>query len=101
MMEQLAELDPAELAKGPPGTLRWTPNDAYTQAHGNKLEYAGRVRGVSKNIMPMRGYIHSYYTPSQTRSHNAPPSAVIFEMIQKALEKKNEQHKQNIEERMA
>ena len=64
-MMRLADSDPAELVEGAPqGTVRWAPNDAYAQAHGNKPEYAGRVRGVSKNILPVRGYIHSYYTPS-------------------------------------
>ena len=64
-MEWLAESNPAESVEGPPGTLRWTPNDPYAQAHGNKPEYAGHVRGVSKNILLARGNIHSYYTPSQ------------------------------------
>jgi hypothetical protein len=63
MMERLAEFDLAESVEGPLGTLRWAPNDAYAQAHDNKLEYAGRVCGVSKNILPVRGNIHSYYTP--------------------------------------
>ena len=57
--------------------------------------------GVSKNILPVRGNIHSYYTPSQARSQNAPHSAVISEMIAKALEVKGEQHKQEMEERLA
>ena len=56
MMERLAES-----VDGPPGTVRWAPNDAYAQAHSNKPEYAGRVRGVSKNTLPVRGNIHSYY----------------------------------------
>jgi hypothetical protein len=73
-----------------------TPDDAYAQAHGNKSEYAGRVRGVSKNILPVRGYIHSYYTPSQARSQNAPPAVVISEMIEKAFEVKDEQYKQEM-----
>jgi hypothetical protein len=51
-MMRLADFDPAELVEGPEGMVRWTPNDAYAQAHGNKSEYAGRVRGVSKNILP-------------------------------------------------
>jgi hypothetical protein len=100
-MERLAESDPAESAKGPPGTLRWTPNDAYAQAHGNKPEYVGRVRGVSKNILPVRGNIHSYYTPSPARSQNAPPSAVISEMIAEALTVKDEQHKKEMEDHLA
>jgi hypothetical protein len=67
-MERLIESDPVELVKGPSGTVRWTLDDAYAQAHDNKLEYASRVRGVSTNILPVRGYIHLYYTPSQARS---------------------------------
>ena len=101
MTEQLAEFDPAELVEGPLGTLRWTLNDAYAQAHGNKPEYAGCVHCVSKNILPMRGYIHLYYTLSQARSQNAPPSAVISKMIAKVLEVKYDQHKQEIEEHLA
>jgi hypothetical protein len=76
-MMQLADSDPAELVKGPEGTVRWAPNDAYAQAQVNKPEYAGRVRGVSKNILPVWGHIHFYYTPSQARSQNATPSAVV------------------------
>jgi hypothetical protein len=87
-MQWLAESDPAELVERPSGMLWWTPDDAYAQAHGNKPEYADRVRGVSKNILPVWGYIHSYYTPSQARFQNAPPSAVISKMIEKALEVK-------------
>jgi hypothetical protein len=78
-MKQLTESDPVESVEGPPGTLWWTPDNAYAQAHGNKPEYAGRVRVVSKNILLVRGNIHSYYTPSQARSHNAPPPAVFFD----------------------
>jgi hypothetical protein len=62
-MRRLKESDPAALVEGPEGTIRWAPNDAYAQAHGNKPEYVGRVRGVSKNILPVRRHIHSYYTP--------------------------------------
>jgi hypothetical protein len=100
-MERLAESDPAESAEGPPGTLRWTPNDAYAQAHGNKPEYAGRVRGVSKNILPARGSYRSYYTPSPARSQNAPSSAVVSEMIAEALTQQREQHKLEMEEQRA
>ena len=100
-MEWLAESDPAEATEGPPGTLRWTPNVEYAQAHDNKPEYAGRVRGVSKNILPAWGSIHSYYTPSQARSQNAPPSAVISEMISEAFTMRDEQHKQEMEDHLA
>jgi hypothetical protein len=89
-MIRLADSDPAEQVEGPEGTVRWAPNDAYAQAHGNKPEYAGHVCGVSKNILPVRGHIHSYYTSSQSRSQNAtpPPPAVVAEMIQPAFQLK-------------
>ena len=101
MMEQLAESNPVELVDGPQGMVRWASNDAYAQAHGNKPKYVGRIRSVSKNIPLVRGNIHSYYTQSQARSYNAPPSAVIFEMIENALQAKREQHKQKIDELLA
>jgi hypothetical protein len=96
-MTRLEESDPAALVEGPEGTIRWAPNDAYAQAHGNKPEYAGRVRGVSKNILPVRGHIHSYYTP-RPNATPPPPPAVVSEMIQSAIELKEQQHKQEIEE---
>jgi hypothetical protein len=86
-MQRLEESDPAALVQGPKGTIRWAPNDAYAQAHGNKPEYAGRVRGVSKNILPVRGHIHSYYTPRP----NATPPAVVAEMIQSAIQLREQQ----------
>ena len=101
MMERLVEFDTVESIDWPPGTVRWALDDAYAQAQGNKPEYTSRVHGVSKNILPARGHIHSYYTPSQERSQNAPPSVVISEMIEKALEVKDEQYKQEMEERLA
>jgi hypothetical protein len=58
------------------------------------------VRGVSKNILTVRGSIHSYYTPSPARSQNAPSSAVVSEMIAEALTMRDEQHKQEMEERL-
>jgi hypothetical protein len=67
-MIRLADSDPAEQVEGPDEMVRWAPNDAYAQAHSNKSEYVGRVRGVSKNILPVRGHICSYYTLSQSRS---------------------------------
>jgi hypothetical protein len=101
MMEWLADSNLAELVDGPQGMVKWAPNDAYTQAHGNKPEYAGRVHGVSKNILPVRGNIHSYYTPSQARSQNALPPAIIFKMIERVLQAKEEQHKQEMDELLA
>jgi hypothetical protein len=100
-MEQLEEFDPTKSVKGSSQTVRWTPDDAYTQAHGNNPEYAGHVRGVNKNILLVRGYIHFYYTPSQVRSQNTPPLVVISEIIKKSLEVKEEQHKQEMGERLA
>jgi hypothetical protein len=99
-MERLTESDPTESTEGPPGMLWWTPNDAYAQAHGNKPKYANCVRGVSKNILPAQGSIHSYYTPSSARSQNAPSSIVVSEMIAEALTMRDEQHKQEMEERL-
>ena len=49
----------------------------------------------------MRGHIHSYYTPSQVRSQNATPFAVVSEMIERAIQLKEEQHKQEIKEQRA
>lgn len=95
-MQRLEESDPAALVEGPEGTIRWAPNDAYAQAHGNKPEYAGRVRGVSKNILPVRGYIHSYYTPRP----NATPPAVVSEMIQSAIELKEQQLREEMNQQM-
>ena len=100
-MMRLVDFDPAELVKWPKGTVWWVPNDAYAQAHGNKPEYAGRVCSVSKNILLVQGYIHSYYTPSQPRSQNATPPAVVSKMIERAIQLKEEQHKQEIEELLA
>jgi hypothetical protein len=46
------------------GTVRWCPNDAFSQALENKVEYAGRVRQVGLSILLVWGSIHTYYTPS-------------------------------------
>jgi hypothetical protein len=56
---------------------------------------------VSKNILLVWENIHLYYTPSQARSQNAPLLAVISEMIEKALQAKEEHHKQEIDELLA
>ena len=85
---------------GPRGWSSGHQNDVYTKAHGNKPEYMNRVRGVRKNILPMRGNIHSYYTLSQTRSQNL-GSAAMFEMIQSAIQAKREHHKQQMDEMLA
>jgi hypothetical protein len=95
-MRRLEDSDPAALVEGPEGTIRWAPNDAYAQAHGNKPEYAGRVRGVSKNFLPVRGYIHTYYTPRP----NATPPAVVEEMIQSALALREQQMREEMNQQM-
>jgi hypothetical protein len=95
-MRRLEDSDPAALVEGPEGTIRWAPNDAYAQAHGSKPEYAGRVRGVSKNILPVRGHIHSYYTPRP----NATPPAVVEEMIQSALALREQQLREEMNQQM-
>ncbi|XP_059436829.1 uncharacterized protein LOC132169901 [Corylus avellana] len=100
-MEELLENDPAEQVEGPHGTIRWTPDDAYAQAHDNKPEYAGRVRGVSKNILPARGTIHSYYTPSQTRSQNRGGPMVSREEFERAIEAEREKHREQMDARLA
>ena len=92
-MKSLQETDSAAMVDGPQGTVRWALNDAYAQAHGNKPEYAGRVRGVSRNILPGRGNSRSYYTPSQARSQNPESSVVMSQMIERALEAEREQHR--------
>ena len=97
-MLRLADFDPAELVEGvPQGMVRWAPNNAYAQVNGNKPKYAGRICGVSKNIRPVRRYIHSYYTPSQSRSQTSTPPVVVSEMIEIALQEKE----QEIEEQLA
>jgi hypothetical protein len=49
-MKSLQATDSAALVDGTWELIRWALEDAYAQAHGNKPEYAGCVRGVSKNI---------------------------------------------------
>ncbi|XP_059456598.1 uncharacterized protein LOC132186629 [Corylus avellana] len=88
-MEELLENDPAELIDAHHGTIRWAPNDAYAQAHNSKPKYAGHVRGVSKNILPAHGYIHSCYKPS---SQN-PKSSNVPQMIERAFEVERKQHR--------
>jgi gas vesicle protein len=58
---------------------------------------------VSKNIIPVQGHIHSYYTSSQSRSQNGTPTppGVVAEMIQSTIQLKEQEHKQEIEELLA
>ncbi|XP_059442057.1 uncharacterized protein LOC132174413 [Corylus avellana] len=64
-MKELIPTDPTASSSITEGTVRWAPNDAFDQAIGNKPEYASRVRMAGPNILPVRGTIRSYYTPSQ------------------------------------
>jgi hypothetical protein len=74
-MERLAPIDPAAASSVTEGTTRWRPDDAYSQAIGNKPEYSSRVRGVGKNVRPVLGTKAKYYTPTQARSQIYNPSA--------------------------
>jgi hypothetical protein len=65
-MTQSIPNDPAATQSVTEGTVRWALNDAYEQALG-KLEYAGRVRQVGQNVLPVWGTSYSYRTPSQAR----------------------------------
>jgi hypothetical protein len=64
-MERVAPTDLAALSSMTDGTVRWRPDDAYSQVFGNKPEYSGRVRGVGKNVRPVSGTTQKYYTPTQ------------------------------------
>ncbi|XP_059448234.1 uncharacterized protein LOC132179516 [Corylus avellana] len=99
-MEELIPTDPAASSSMTEGTVRWAPNDAYAQAHGNKPEYAGRVRQVGPYILPVRGNIHSYYTPSQARSQN-PVNSTVAEMIEMTPEAEREQHRAQMDMALA
>jgi hypothetical protein len=66
-------------------TIRWAPNDAFVQALGNKPKYAGRVRKMGPNILPVQGIIHSYYTPSQSRSQNT-CNSIVSQMAERIRE---------------
>jgi hypothetical protein len=58
------------------GTVRWCPNNTFSQALGNKLEYVGRVRQVRPGILRVRGSTQTYYTSSQSQSQNIGNSTV-------------------------
>ena len=88
--------DSAAQVDGSRGSIQWAPNDAYAHAHGNKLEYAGRVRCVSKNILPGRGNSRSYYTLSQGRAQNIGNLAATSELIERALKAERAQHRVEI-----
>jgi len=67
LMEMLAPIALATKSSVTDGTVRWHPEDEYSQAFGNKPEYLSRVRGVGKNVRPVSGTTHTYYTPTQER----------------------------------
>ncbi|XP_062173324.1 uncharacterized protein LOC133878802 isoform X2 [Alnus glutinosa] len=92
-MTELIPTDLAALSSVTQGTVRWAPNDAYAQAHDNKPEYAGRVRQVGPNVLPVRGTIHSYYIPSQARSQSSRHSTISQEVLDRALKAERARHK--------
>ncbi|XP_059434867.1 uncharacterized protein LOC132167849 [Corylus avellana] len=97
-MKELIPTDPAASSSITEGTVKWAPNDAYAQAHGNKPEYAGRVRQLGSGILPVRGSIRSYYTPSQARSENTSQYSMISqETLDRALEAERAKHKEEID----
>jgi hypothetical protein len=67
-MERLEPTDPATSSSVTDETARWLPNDAYSQAFRNKLEYSDRVRGIGKNVRPISGTTQTYHTPTQAQS---------------------------------
>ena len=95
LQERMKELIPTDLAATlsiTKGTIRWASNNAYSQAMGNKAEYAGRVRQVGPNVLPVRGSIHSYYKPVEPRSQTS-GSAGVSQMIKAALEAQIKTHR--------
>jgi hypothetical protein len=91
-MKELLPTDPAVESSITEGTVRWAPNDAYSQAIGNKPEYAGRVCQVGPNVLPVRGTIHSYYKPVEPRSQTS-GSAGVSRIIEAALKAQQEKHR--------
>ena len=91
--------DPAASSSVIEGIIRWCSNDAFSQTLENKPKYVGRVRQVGPSILPVRGNIHTYYTPSQSRSQNTGDSIVshMLEKIRK-LEVENCHQRAQIEE---
>lgn len=73
-MERLAPTDLATKSSMTDETVRWRPEDANSQAFGNKPEYLSKVRGVGKNVRPVSRTTHTYYTPTQERSQIFSPS---------------------------
>jgi hypothetical protein len=89
--------DPAAVSSVTEGTVRWCPGDAYSQALGNKPEYAGRVRQVGPGPLPIRGSTRTYYTPSQSRTQNTSDASHMVERIRE-LETERDQQRVRIQE---
>jgi hypothetical protein len=96
-MLELMPNDPAAASSVTEGTVRWCPGDAYSQALGNKPEYAGRVRQVGPGPLPVRGSTRTYYTPSQSRTQNTSDSSHMVERIRE-LETERDQQRARIQE---
>jgi hypothetical protein len=96
-MLELMPNDPAAVSSVTEGTVRWCPGDAYSQALGNKPEYAGRVRQVGPGPLPVRGSTRTYYTPSQSRTQNTSDSSHMAERIRE-LETERDQQRARIQE---
>ena len=75
------------------GTLRQCPGDAYSQALGNKLEYADRVKQVGPGIRPVQGSTQTYYTPSQSWSQNTGDSHMAERIRELKLERDQQRAK--------
>ena len=95
-MLELMPNDLAAVQSVTEGTVRWCPGDAYSQALGNKPEYAGRVRQAGPGIRPVRGSTRTYYTPSQPRSQNTGDSHMAERI--RELELERDQQRAKIEE---
>jgi hypothetical protein len=96
-MLELMPNDLAAVSSVTEGTVRWCPGDAYSQALGNKPEYAGRVKQVGPGILPVRGSTQTYYTPSQSRTQNTGDSSHMAERIRE-LETERDQQRARIQE---
>jgi hypothetical protein len=96
-MLELMSNDLAAISSVTEGTVRWCPGDAYSQALGNKAEYAGRVRQVGPGILPVRGSTQTYYTPSQSWTQNTGDLSHMAERIRE-LETERDQQRARIQE---
>ena len=99
-MKELIPTDPAAISSIIEGTVRWAPNNAYSQAMGNKAEYTGQVRQVGPNVLPVCDSIHSYYKPIEPRSQTS-GSAGVSQMIKAALEAQQETHRAEMDALLA